>query len=89
MQQAALTLLAGGLGGSLAGDLGLDQLAVSDSSVSIGKRLSNELYVTYEAGLAGAASTLFVFYDITRRLTLRGQTSEASALDLIFTMTYD
>lgn len=89
MQQAALTLLAGGLGGSLAGDLGLDQLAVSDSSVSIGKRLSNELYVTYEAGLAGAASTLFVFYDITRRLTLRGQTSEASALDLIFTITYD
>jgi translocation and assembly module TamB len=89
MQQAALTLLAGGLGGSLAGDLGLDQLAVSDSSVSIGKRLSNELYVTYEAGLAGAASTLFVFYDITRRLTLRGQTSEASALDIIFTMTYD
>jgi translocation and assembly module TamB len=32
---------------------------------------------------------LFVFYDITRRLTVRAQTGEASALDLVYTITYD
>jgi translocation and assembly module TamB len=45
--------------------------------------------VTYERGLAGAASTLYLFYDITRRFTVRGQTGEASAVDLIYTITYD
>ena len=89
MQQAALGLLAGGVGSSLAQGLGLDELGMGDSSVSIGKRISDELYVTYEAGLSGAASTLYVFYDITRRFTVRGQTGEASALDLIYTFTYD
>lgn len=89
MQQAALGLLAGGVGSSLAGGLGLDELGMGDSSVSIGKRLSDELYVTYEAGLSGAASTLYVFYDITRRFTVRGQTGKASAVDIIYTITYD
>lgn len=89
MQQAALGLLAGGVGSSLAGGLGLDELGLGDSSVSIGKRVSDQLYVTYEAGLSGAASTLYVFYDITRRFTVRGQTGKASAVDIIYTITYD
>ena len=89
MQEAALGLLAGGVGGGLADDLGLDELGLSDSSVSIGKRISRELYMTYEAGLGGATSTLYLFYDITRRLTARGRTGEDTALDLIFTITFD
>jgi translocation and assembly module TamB len=89
MQQAALGLLAGQLASSLADDIGVDELGVDESAVSIGKRISNELYVTYEAGLSGAASVLYVFYDITRRLTVRGQTGEATAVDLIYTINYD
>jgi translocation and assembly module TamB len=89
MQQAALSLAAGQLSGRLGRGLGLDELGLGDSAVSIGKRISNELYLTYEAGFSGAASTLYIFYDITRRLTLRGQTGEASAVDLIFTIRYD
>jgi translocation and assembly module TamB len=89
MQQAALGLAAGQLGGRLASGLGLDELGLSEAGVSVGKRISNELYLTYQQGLAGAASTLFIFYDITRRLTLRAQASEASALDLIYTIKYD
>jgi translocation and assembly module TamB len=89
MQQAALGLLAGRLASSLADDFGVDELGLDESAVSIGKRISNELYVTYEAGLSGAASVLYVFYDITRRLTLRAQTGEASAVDLIYTINYD
>jgi translocation and assembly module TamB len=57
--------------------------------VSLGKRLGDELYVTYVQGLSGAASTLYLFYDITRRLTVRGQTGESSAVDLIYTFSFD
>ncbi len=89
MQQAALGLAAGQLSGRLASGIGLDELGLGESGVTIGKRLSNELYLTYEAGLSGAASTLFIFYDITRRLTLRGQTGDASAVDMIYTIKYD
>lgn len=89
MQQAALGLAAGQLGGRLATGLGLDELGLSDSGVSVGKRISNELYLTYQQGLAGAASTLFIFYDITRKLTLRAQASEASAVDLVYTIKFD
>lgn len=89
MQRAALGLLAGGVGSSLAGGLGLDEIGLAESGVSIGKRLSDEFYVTYEAGLSGAASTLYIFYDITRRFTVRGQTGEASAVDLIYTISYN
>ncbi|RMX04852.1 hypothetical protein D8I35_13395 [Corticibacter populi] len=89
MQQAALGLLAGSVGDSLATGFGFDEVGLSESGVSVSKRLSDQLYVTYEAGMAGAASTLYVFYDITRRLTARGQTGETSAVDLIYTITYD
>jgi translocation and assembly module TamB len=89
MQQAALSLAAGQLSGKVASGLGLDELGLSDGGVSIGKRISNELYLTYQQGLAGAASTLFIFYDITRRLTVRGPASEASAVDLVYTITFE
>jgi translocation and assembly module TamB len=89
MQQAALGLLAGQVGGSVASGLGLDEVGLSDEGVSVGKRLGDELYVTYVQGLSGAASTLYLFYDITRRLTVRGQTGDSSAVDLIYTITFD
>ncbi len=89
MQQAALGLAAGQLSGKLASGIGLDELGLGETGVTIGKRLSNELYLTYEAGLSGAASTLYIFYDITRRLTVRAQTGEATAVDMIYTIKYD
>mgnify|MGYP006921750239 CR=1 FL=1 len=33
--------------------------------------------------------TFYIFYDLTRRFTLRAQTGEKSAVDLIFTLSYD
>mgnify|MGYP000869403799 CR=1 FL=1 len=33
--------------------------------------------------------TLYIFYDLSRRLTLRGQTGEKSAVDIIYTVKYD
>lgn len=102
MQQAALALLGGlgkgGSGGSLASRFGLDEIGfkgggagsdIGESAVTLGKRLSKDFYVTYERSLAGAVGTLFIFYDLTTNLTLRGQAGEQSGADLIYTVKYD
>ncbi|MET3497280.1 translocation/assembly module TamB domain-containing protein [Variovorax boronicumulans] len=102
LQQAALAVLGkigkSGSGGGLAGRFGLDELGfkgpgsggdVRESAVTLGKRLSKDFYVTYERSLGGTLGTLFIFYDLTQRLTLRGQAGQTSGLDLIYTVKYD
>ncbi|RYY99530.1 MAG: translocation/assembly module TamB, partial [Comamonadaceae bacterium] len=102
LQQAALALLGGlnkgGTGGSLASRFGLDEIGfkgpgsggdLRESAVTLGKRLSKDFYVTYERSLAGTFGTIFIFYDLTQRLTLRGQAGVKSGLDLIYTLKYD
>jgi translocation and assembly module TamB len=103
LQQAALALLGGNgksLSGSLAQSLGLDELSVrgvaasnadgtTAATVTLGKRVSRNFYVAYERSLAGTLGTFYVFYDLSRRFTLRAQTGEQSAVDLIFTLRYD
>jgi translocation and assembly module TamB len=102
LQQAALALLgrlgSGSPGGGLASRFGLDEIGfkgpgsggdVRGSAVTMGKRLSKDFYLTYERSLSGTLGTLFVFYDLTRRLTLRGQAGQQSGIDLIYTVKYD
>ena len=43
----------------------------------------------YKRQLSGALGTLYVFYDLSRRFTLRGESGEDNAIDLIFTLPYD
>lgn len=98
LQQAALAMLSGGgSGGNFASQLGFDEIGFSGPSedgergaaLTVGKRLSKDLYVAYEQSLNGAMGTLFIFYDLSRRLTLRAQTGENSAVDLIYTRVKD
>lgn len=102
LQQAALAVLGkigkSGSGGSLASRFGLDELGfkgpgsggdLRESAVTLGKRLSKDFYVTYERSLGGTFGTIFIFYDLTQRLTLRGQAGQTSGLDLIYTVKYD
>jgi len=102
LQQAALAFLSGdgskSSSGGIAQRLGLDEIGfkgpgqgedASSAALTLGKRLSRDLYVTYERSLSGAMGTLFIFYDLSKRLTLRGQTGEKSAVDLIYTVRYD
>lgn len=102
MQQAALALL-GKLGadsssGNLASRFGLDEIGfkgpspngeLQEASVTLGKRLSQDFYVTYERSVAGTLGTFYIFYDLTQRLTLRGQAGEHYGADLIYTIKYD
>jgi translocation and assembly module TamB len=102
LQQAAVALLSGNgktLTGELASSLGLDEISLASGSrsdatatgaaVSLGKRLSKDFYLVYETSLSGAFGSLYIFYDLSRRLTLRAQAGEQSALDLIFTVRRD
>jgi translocation and assembly module TamB len=74
--------------------LGLDELGfkregAEGPAVTLGKRLGRNLYASYERSLAGAVGTLYVFYDLSQRLTVRAQAGERAAVDLIFTFAYD
>lgn len=102
LQQAAMALLSSNgktLGSELAGNLGLDEISLATSSrtgvnatgaaVTLGKRLSQDFYMAYETSLSGTMGSLFIFYDLSQRLTLRAQAGEQSALDMIFRIRRD
>ena len=103
LQQAALALLgskSGGMSGGLAASLGLDELSFRGASsnaegsaaggaITLGKRFSSNFYAAYERSISGALGTLFVFYDLSQRFTIRAQAGQQSAVDLIFTIPYD
>ena len=101
LQQAALALLGGkggGAGEKVASRLGLDEVGfkgpgagadATGAALTFGKRLSKDLYVTYERSLSGTLGTLYIFYDLSKRLRLRGQTGASTGLDLIYTVHYE
>jgi translocation and assembly module TamB len=103
LQQAALALLGGkggGMSGGLAASLGLDELSfrgaasndsggTTEGAITLGKRFSSNFYAAYERSISGALGTLFVFYDLSQRFTVRAQAGQQSAVDLIYTVPYD
>jgi len=100
LQQAALALLGGsgkGLGTELANALGLDTIGIAPTStenatgaaITLGKRLSKDFYLAYESSVSGTFGSLFIFYDLSRRLTLRAQAGDLNALDLVYTVRKD
>jgi translocation and assembly module TamB len=92
LQRAAVAMLAGrgGTGQGVAGSLGLDDVSVTPDSangavVRVGKRFADNLYAAYERSLSGTMGTLFLFYDVSRRVTVRAEAGERAGLDLILT----
>jgi len=104
-QAARRLLSRGGepLEGALAQSLGLDEIGFSstgtrtnadgttttDAALTLGKRLSNDLYLSYEQSVTGAMSTVSILYDLSKRLTLRARAGTENAVDLIFTKRFD
>ena len=104
-QAARQLLTRGGepLDSALAKTLGLDEIGFSstgtrtnadgttttDAALTLGKRLSNDLYLSYEQSVTGAMSTVSILYDLSKRLTLRARAGTENAIDLIFTHRYD
>jgi len=104
LQQAALALLgsksgSSGMSGALAASLGLDELSLrapsgsgasaSAGAITLGKRFSSNFYAAYERSLSGTLGTLYLFYDLSQRFTVRAQSGEQTAIDLIFTVPYE
>ncbi|NML44894.1 DUF490 domain-containing protein [Ramlibacter sp. G-1-2-2] len=98
LQSAAAALLAGRTGNTrgLAGAFGLDEVSLRQDSggsggniVAVGKRFADNFYASYERSLSSATGTLYLFYDVSRRLTVRAEAGERAGLDLIFTFYFD
>ncbi|HEU4458186.1 MAG TPA: translocation/assembly module TamB domain-containing protein [Methylibium sp.] len=96
LQQAAMALLAGDGGDGqskfdVARMLQLDELsvrqsdgAVRDTVVTLGKQISDRVYVGYERGLQAAGGNWQLIYRIAQRFTLRAQSGDDPAVDLIW-----
>ncbi|TSE21393.1 Translocation and assembly module TamB [Tepidimonas alkaliphilus] len=103
LQRAAQALWDRRGGSTMAGlpqALGLDELTlepgsrdadgnVRAASVSLGKRLSEQLYLGYERSLLGLTGTVSVLYDLSRYLTLRGRAGDDNALELLYRRRFD
>ena len=95
LQAAAMALLAGegeGTTSRLLRTIGIDELTVSrpeggtteDAVVTIGKQIGRNLFVAYERGVNATAGSWQVIYRVARRITVRAQTGEDTALDVIW-----
>ncbi|RZL35876.1 MAG: DUF490 domain-containing protein, partial [Rubrivivax sp.] len=94
LQRAALALLSGegeGATGKALRQIGLDELSLSQSEddakstiVRLGKQISRRWYVGYERGLNATTGSWQLIYRIAQRFTLRAQSGDDTALDLIW-----
>lgn len=94
LQRAAIALLSGegeSPSGRLMKNLGLDELSLSQNDedargtvVRLGKQLSRRWYVGYERGLNATTGSWQLVYRIAQRFTLRAQSGDDNALDLIW-----
>lgn len=97
LQRAALALLAGqrgsGGGEGLAKRVGLDKVSfqrgesggLSDAVVTLGKQISERFYMGYSQSLDATGGSWELLYKVARRLTVRVQTGDETAFDVIWT----
>jgi translocation and assembly module TamB len=102
---AAAGALLGGKGGTggitskLANSLGVDELGVRQGAgqaaglentvVTVGKRISSRLYLSFEQGAATASSVVRLRYKVNPRITLQLQTGTNTALDVLYSWAFD
>jgi translocation and assembly module TamB len=63
--------------------------AARQDVVTVSKRLSSRLTLSYERGLSGLWNLVRLQYDISRRLSLRAQSGTENALDLLYFWWFD
>lgn len=62
---------------------------IGSSVLSLGKRLSDRVYVNYEQGITGAKQLVRITYDLSRHLSLRAQGGTESTVDVFYTFRFD
>jgi translocation and assembly module TamB len=100
LQHAAMALLSGegeSTTDKVVHALGLDDFQVRQQNegdvrntvVSLGKQVSRRWYVGYERGVNSTIGSWQLIYRIAQRFTLRAQSGEDNALDVIWTWRWD
>lgn len=99
LQLAAGALLAAGesitLQQRIAQTTGIEEVSLrgggtmQTSVLTLGKRLSSKVYLSYEQGLAGSESLFKIKYALTRNLSLQTQSGTTPAADLFYTFSFD
>jgi translocation and assembly module TamB len=99
-----LSAAAGGLLGSgqaasvqarIAGALGVDEFGISPPGtgqgglLTLGKRISSRLFVAYEQGLGKVSNILKVRYTLSKRWSIQAQAGTESAVDALYTLSFD
>jgi translocation and assembly module TamB len=93
----------GGFGSKLSSALGVDELSfhqaanqgtgnapgVESTVVTIGKRISQRLYLSFEQGAATTSSVVRLRYKVNPRVTLQFQTGTNTALDVLYSWAFD
>lgn len=64
-------------------------LLAQDSIVTLGKRISQRLFLSYEQSLRGLQNLFRLQYEISERLSIRTRLGTENAIDLIWTRRYD
>ncbi|BBP03925.1 DUF490 domain-containing protein [Sulfuriferula plumbiphila] len=62
--------------------------SLKNSILVLGKRLSKNVYLSYEQGLAGTTSLVKINYTLSRRVSVRAQTGSQSAVDVFYTFSF-
>ena len=83
----------------LAKAVGLDEIRVMPSTgtgsttggvVSLGKRLAEKVYVTYEYSVSKATSAIMAInYQLSQRWSVRTSTGTSDAVDLFYSLSFD
>ncbi|MDP3844187.1 MAG: translocation/assembly module TamB domain-containing protein [Oxalobacteraceae bacterium] len=79
----------------LAQSVGLDEVGLSrakglESTVlTLGKRISSRAFLSYEQGVSGASTLVKLRYQLSKRLSLQAETGTSTALDLLYTWSFD
>jgi translocation and assembly module TamB len=95
LQRAAVALLSGdgeAPTDALMKSLGIDDVSLRQSDtdvretvISVGKQLSQRWYLGYERGVNATTGTWQLIYRLAQRLTVRMQSGQENALDVIWT----
>ncbi len=103
LQGAAASLLsqgaAAGIQSQLAGAFGLDTISLSNTPgstetvqqriITLGKRVSSRLYVSYQQGLQNAAAAVVLRYTLSPRLTVEAESGTRSVFSLFYNVNFD
>ncbi len=84
----------GGIPNRLAGALGVDvglssSSQVDDTVLALSYRIASNLFLSYEQGLAGAISVIKLRYQLSRRMSVVGQTGTITAFDMLYDWRFD